>query len=300
MRRVLVTGGGGFIGRQALPLLRERGFEVHAVGRHPPSDPAVSFHQADLLDIREATRAVRAARASHLLHLAWCAEPGLFWTSPTNLDWLGASLAVLRAFAEAGGQRALLAGTCAEYEWGKDDRLDEERTPLAPVTLYGVTKDALRRVAMEYAETGALSVAWGQIFFLYGPGEKRGRLVSDAVHALRFGQPFVTSEGSQRRDFMHIEDAAGAFSALLASDVRGAVNIGSGRAVPVRSILEEIAREIGGQDLLQFGARPMPPNEPPVIEAAVDRLRSQVGFTPRYSLRDGLAQTVHWWREQSQ
>jgi nucleoside-diphosphate-sugar epimerase len=297
--RVLVTGATGFIGRQTLAPLGELGFDVHVVGRRPPDDPTVTFHSGDLFD-RDATAGiVRKVKASHFLHLAWDTEPGRFWNSPLNLDWVGASLATLRVFVEAGGKRAVLAGTCAEYRWGGDQPLDEKRSELAPSTLYGVSKDALRRVAFAYAETTSLSMAWGRIFFLYGPQEKTGRLVSDAIQALGSGQPFDTTDGRQLRDFMHVEDVARAFAVLLASDVRGAVNIAAGQAVAVRSVLEAIARETGAHGMLRLGVRPRPADDPLVIEAASDRLRYEVGFTPRYAIVEGLAQTVRWWREQA-
>jgi nucleoside-diphosphate-sugar epimerase len=296
--RVLVTGATGFIGRQTLAPLRELGFDVHAVGRRPPDDAAITFHSGDLFDRDSAAGIVREVQASHLLHLAWDTEPGRFWNSPLNLDWVGASLATLRAFVEAGGKRAVMAGTCAEYQWGSDQPLDEKHSELVPSTLYGVSKDALRRVAFAYAETASLSVAWGRIFFLYGPEEKAGRLVSDAIRSLDNGQPFATTDGLQRRDFMHVDDVARAFALLLASDVRGAVNIATGQAVAVRSVLEAIARETGGHGMLRLGTRPRPVDDPPVIEAASDRLRHEVGFKPRYSIVEGIAQTVQWWREQ--
>jgi len=294
IRRVLVTGATGFIGRLTLAPLRELGFDVHVVGRRPPDDQAITFHAADLFDPAEVVRVTRAANPSHLLHLAWDTEPGRFWNSPLNLDWVGSSLAIVRAFAEAGGTRAVLAGTCAEYRWGGDGPLDEDRSEIGPGTLYGVSKDALRRIVFSYAETAGLSVAWGRIFFLYGPNEKSGRLVSDAIQSLRSGKVFETTDGNQLRDFMHVEDVAGAFVALLASDVRGAVNIGSGEAISIRSILEIIASETGGQQMLRLGARPRPANDPAIVEAAARRLHAEVGFLSRYSLVDGLKQTVDW------
>jgi nucleoside-diphosphate-sugar epimerase len=298
-RRVLVTGATGFIGRHTLLPLRELGFDIHVAGRRLLDDPTVSFHATNLFDPADAARVVREAKASHLLHLAWDTEPGRFWNSPINMDWVGASLATVRAFAEAGGTRAVLAGTCAEYRWGADEPLDETRSELAPATLYGVCKDALRRIVSSYAETTSLSFAWGRIFFLYGPDEKPGRLVSDAIRALVGRQPFATTDGNQRRDFMHVEDVARAFALLLASEVQGAVNIATGEALAVRSILRAIANETGGQEMLRLGERPRPANDPPVIAGRAHRLRHEVGFTPRYSMVDGLAQAVKRWREQN-
>lgn len=295
MKRALLTGATGFIGAHALGALRTRGFEVHAVGRRAPPDADVTFHRADLLNAAEVTDVARTVRASHLLHLAWYAEPGLYWRSPVNLDWVAASLHLARAVADAGGQRLVVAGTCAEYAWGAP-RLVEGETPCAPATLYGTAKDALHRLLAAFAETGGLSLAWGRVFFLYGPGEKRGRLVSDTIAALLAGQPVQTTHGRQRRDFLHVADVAAAFAALLDSDVRGPVNIASAAAVPVRDVLAAVARAVGRDDLIQYGARALPPGEPEVVEGSARRLTEELGFNPRFDLDGGIANTVAWWR----
>jgi nucleoside-diphosphate-sugar epimerase len=297
MKRIAVTGATGFIGRHLMDHLRQRGFEIHAIGRHRPDDDQVIFHESDLLDGVSARRAIAAASCSHLLHLAWDVEPGTYWRSPSNLDWVSASLQLLRGFAENGGRRAVIAGTCAEYLWGPR-RFVEEKTPSQPTTLYGVSKDALRRILRAYGDIAPLSVGWGRIFFLYGPGEKQGRLVSDAIRLLLSKQELPTSHGLQRRDFMHVSDVAGAFAALVDSEVCGTVNIASGRAISVRSILESIARETGAGDLVRYGARPLRADEPEIIEGDVTRLFGEVGFRPRYEIGTGLTDTIFWWRQQ--
>lgn len=288
-RRVILTGATGFVGAHAIPALRAHGFEIHALGRGQP-DGEVAFHPVDLLDAAAMQGAVQAIGASHLLHLAWYAEPGLYWRAAANLDWVAASLALVRVFREAGGGRAVVAGTCAEYAWGPE-RLSED-APCAPATLYGAAKDGTRRILEAYASETGLSLAWGRLFFLYGPGERPGRLVGDAIRSLAAGARFGTSPGHQRRDFSHVADAAGAFAALLDSEVTGSVNLGSGTAVPVRAILERIGVLTGRPDLIDFGARPLPASEPAGIEAVVTRLREDVGFCPRYDLDAGLRQTL--------
>ncbi len=287
--RIVLTGATGFVGAHAIPALQARGFEIHALGRRPPA-AEVAFHPVDLLDAASVRDVLDAVRASHLLHLAWYAEPGLYWRSAVNLDWVAASLALVRAFQEAGGIRAVAAGTCAEYAWGSK-RLRED-APCAPATLYGAAKDGTRRILEAYAGETGLSFAWGRLFFLYGPGEKPGRLVGDAIRALVAGARFGTSTGHQRRDFSHVADAAGAFAALMDSDVVGPVNVGSGAAVPVRAILERIGRLTDRPDLIDFGARPLADSEPAYIEADVSRLHGEVGFQPRFDLDAGLRATL--------
>ncbi|WP_114859415.1 NAD-dependent epimerase/dehydratase family protein [Azospirillum brasilense] len=297
-RRVLVTGGGGFIGRHALPDLVARGWEVHAAGRSPlPSEMAagVVFHLCDLLAEGDAARVVETVRPTHLLHLAWNAVPGRFWTAPDNLDWVAASLRLYRAFAACGGKRAVLAGTCAEYDWSHAE-LSEATTPLAPHTLYGQAKNAFRTLAEGTAGALGVEVAWGRIFFLYGPHEAPSRFVPDVITSLLKGEPALCSHGRQERDFMHVADVARAFVALLESNHTGPVNIASGTALPLSTVVDVIARLIGRPDLVRLGARPAPAGDPPRLAAAVGVLRDQVGFHPRFDLESGLRDAVEWWR----
>jgi nucleoside-diphosphate-sugar epimerase len=297
VKRVLVTGASGFIGRHSLPLLVERGYEVHAVGRGPvPAGPAITAHACDLLDDRAAAALVDAVRPSHLLHFAWYAVPGRFWSAPDNLDWVAASLRLLRAFAAAGGRRVAVAGSCAEYDWSHAV-LSEAATPIAPRTLYGVAKNALRS-CLEHGDALGLSWAWGRVFFLYGPHEPAGRLVSDVAAGLLAGRRVAVSAGVQRRDFMHVEDVARAFVAALDSAFQGPINIASGRAVPVREVVERIGALTGRPDLIDFGARPTPGDEPAHLAAACDALTQTLAFQPRYDLASGLEQTLDWWQRQ--
>lgn len=294
--RVLVTGAAGFLGAHCLPDLAARGFEVHAVSRAPRDGGEAEWHRADLLDPAAARALVRDVRPSHLLHLAWETTHGAFWSSPANLDWLAASVHLVRAFAEAGGRRAVVAGTCAEYLW--DDRVcDETTTPLEPATLYGASKHALHVALRGYAASAGFGLAWGRVFLLHGPGEPPGRLVPSVATAMLEARPAACSHGRQVRDLMQVEDVAAGFGALLASEVTGPVNVASGEPVTLADVVGAIGEITGHPELARLGAIPASPDEPARLVADVRRLREEVGFTPRHDLREGLALTVRALRE---
>lgn len=297
MKRVLVTGASGFIGRQVLAPLLASGYEVHAVARRCAPSAGIAWHCADLLEPGSAYRLLDAVRPSHLLHLAWYAEHGKFWSATENYAWVGATLELLRAFADAGGRRAVAAGTCAEYDV-RYGYCDESITPTAPANDYGVCKNAMRALFDAYCARRGVSGAWGRLFHLYGPHEHPARLVASVARSLLQDEDAACSHGRQLRDFLHVADSAAALVALLDSDVTGAVNIGSGQAVSIGEVARRLALLAGRPQRLQLGARPAPAGEPPVLIAATRRLHEEVGWRSRHGLDAGLQLTLDWWRNE--
>jgi nucleoside-diphosphate-sugar epimerase len=236
---------------------------------------------------------LREIGPSHLLHLAWYVKPGRFWTAPENLDWVAASLFLYRAFLDAGGQRAVFAGSCAEYDWSYSE-LDEVCTPINPRTLYGRAKNALRELIESDAWLNGAEVAWGRLFYLYGPGEASNRLVSDLIRSLVGCRAALCTHGRQQRDFMHVLDAARAFATVLESRFCGPINIASGVCRPIADAIGIVGRLLGRSELIQLGAREAPADDPPRLAADVKRL-SRLGFAPDFDLETGLAQTVSSW-----
>jgi nucleoside-diphosphate-sugar epimerase len=276
----------------------ERGYEVHAVARHPPPglDELLTWHAIDLFDLRATEDLVARLAPTHLLHLAWDTEPGVYLTSDVNERWREVSAALLAAFGRHGGRRAVLAGTCAEYDWSMASEPLAEGAPLRPRSPYGVAKDALRRDAESAAADADLSLAWGRVFFLFGPGEHPRRLVASIAQRLLAGEPAPCSDGDQIRDFLFSAEVASAFAALLDSPTRGPVNIASGTGVAVRHLVELVGSAAGRPDLLQLGALPRDPDDPPRVVADATRLREDVGWRPVVTLSEAVARTVTSWR----
>lgn len=296
--QVLVTGATGFLGSHCLKPLLERGFDVLALYRERPprNEPGVRWICGDVMDRTAMRDLLQKHKPAGLLHLAWFVEPGKLITDPSNLAWVAASLDLITAFRENGGERCTVSGSCYEYDWRFCYCVDDV-TPCEPDTLYGASKDSLRRTFLAYCNVSGLSGSWGRAFFMYGPRENPSRLVSSVIISLLKGRPAKSSHGLQVRDYLHIQDVADGMVALFASQSRGAYNIAAGTSTTVREIVERLGKITGRSDLLQIGALPARANDVPLVLGDGRRTLNDVGWKPRIDLETGLTATVSWWRE---
>jgi nucleoside-diphosphate-sugar epimerase len=296
--RVLVTGGTGFIGRWAVASLAAKGYEVHVCARHARCDFSVpaQVHAVDLLKQGSGERLLTEIQPTHLLHLAWVTTHGDYWTSEENLQWVGLTLNLVRTAVAVGCRRIVAVGTCAEYDWDPGGVVDEQRSSLQSGSLYGTAKAATFRTLQAYSLRADVSFAWARVFYEYGPYEHPDRLVPAVIRAVLAGVPVPCSHGEQLRDFLCSVDAGEALAALLDSHVTGPVNIGSGQPIRLRELVVQAARIAGDSSLVRLGVLPARAGEPLVLIPTVARLHREVGWTPRFTLEEGLTRTVEFWR----
>ncbi len=257
-------------------------------------------HVADLLSEPQVDALVRRVAPSHLLHFAWIATPGIYWQSSENFRWLASSQQLLRAFRARGGLRAVMAGSCVEYDWSKAGICGETSSPMADeftaLTPYAASKIALQKFLAQFSRDQQLSSAWGRIFFQFGPYEHPDRLVPSVIRHLLMNREALCTHGRQIRSFLHVADVGAAFAQLLDSDLQGPVNIGSGESIALADLIGRIADEIGRPDLVRLGARGAPSDEPLLLVPDVSRLRDELRWRPQLSLTEGIRDAVAWWR----
>jgi nucleoside-diphosphate-sugar epimerase len=290
--RVLLTGASGFLGRYALDSLRRQGIETVTLGRQrAPDSSFAKFIAADFLAAPDFAALVKESAATHLLHLAWYAEHGKYWTSPLNLRWVEATTRLVEAFCAAGGQRVVVAGSCAEYDWSHGC-CREDCTPLNPATVYGAAKDEARRLVLSECDKHDVSCAWGRVFLPFGKGEDSRRLIPSLIEVFRGKRPPFGVNASACRDFLHAADVAEGFITLLQTGASGAYNISSGQPVQLEMVVQELARLLDADPQAVLSLASERPGEPPLLVGENLKLKS-LGWQPQLSLAQGLERSVH-------
>ena len=267
---VLVTGGAGFVGRQVVAALADRGASLRLVlrdGRQPPPEAGASVervvHTPDLFAEPSAWWADTCEGIDLVIHLAWYAEPGHYLQSPRNLDCLAGTLNLAKGAAMARVRRFAGIGTCFEYDVSVG-RLAVD-TPLRPTTPYAGAKAAAYLALSTSLPEQGVEFAWCRLFYLYGDHEDPRRLVPYIRTCLANGQVADLTSGTQIRDFVDVRDAGRMIADIALGARQGAVNVCSGVPITVRELAERVADQFGRRDLLRFGARPDNLVDPPVV-----------------------------------
>ena len=287
--RVLVTGSSGFLGRRLVPLLVEAGFDVSCVSRRA-SGQEPHWQSVDLLERDGIDEVLSNWEPTHLVHLAWSTEHQAFWHDPANLDWVAATLHLLRRFHHHGGQRAVLTGSCAEYDWTHPGPYTELDAGPAPTTLYGAAKLATGRAAVAYSDAADdLSVVWARLFNPYGPGEDSRRLVPQLIECARRHSQLELRSPDDEVDLMYVDDVAAGLAAILQSPLAGEVNVGSGMPHRIADVAELVAQIARLEPIASRGpdASSATRSANSVI-ADVTRLNTVAGLGPTRSLAEGL------------
>lgn len=294
MKKVLLTGATGFIGSKVTAELLERGYELHALvwPEVHADNTGLIQHKMNVLDAAAVDAFLVENHFENLIHLAWFVGKKCH-VSDLNLDWVAASLNLLKSFQKYGGKKFVGAGTCSEYEY-KYGYLTEDVTPTNPGTLYGNGKHAVYELAKIFCQQNDIDFKWPRIFNLYGPNEKPQRLMPSVINSCLNGEDVKVSDCLKFQDYLHVEDTARGIVDVFESDVQGAVNICSGKPVQLRYIVNKIAELTDFKGKILWGAVPAAFGDDLVV-GNNEKLKS-IGWTPKYTLDEGLKATIDWWK----
>jgi nucleoside-diphosphate-sugar epimerase len=296
VRRVLVTGAGGFCGAAIADALAAAGDDVIATmrpgGRRPPAGLRVA--EWDLRDPDAVGALVRDIRPHVCIHAA-AAGARARCDDVDELVQVNvvATAALTTALAAHGALRLVTLGSSSEY--GTPAGAMAEDVVPAPDDAYGVSKLAGGLMARTLSRAAGPETVHLRLFSVYGPGEDAERLVPRVLRAVATQSPIDLTPGEQARDFVYVDDVVEAVALAAARPgIDGAVlNVGTGVETTVRR-LAETACTIAGADpaLLRFGAQPYRRGERFRWVADPRRAEAVLGFRARTPLAEGLQRTL--------
>lgn len=294
---ILVTGAGGFLGAAVVRQALAAGYRVAALSRTPDAPRlrglkgALDAHAVDLGESDAVARVVAAIAPEIVIHSAWEGVGGSRRAGDIQLDNIRTTVALADAAIAAGARRFVGIGSQAEY--GRFDRRITEGDVPAPTMLYGAAKlSACHLVRQRMIEAGREFV-WLRLFSVYGPGDNSNWLIPSVAAELLAGRAPKTTAGTQKWDYLHIDDcAAGTLAAAIAPKASGIYNLSSGQPIAVRAIVERL-RDLAAPGLpLTFGEIPFGPAQIMHLEGDNSRLVTDTGWQPRIAIMDGLADMI--------
>ncbi len=301
-RRVLVTGGAGFIGRHLVHALLAAGAQVDLVLRQRWSGS--ECHGTYIGDLREASfiaGVVANSQPDVVFHLAASRarslSPEAFVQTIGN-NLIG-SLNRLEAWSHTQGlERVVMLGTAEEY--GRSPVPFREDARESPVSAYSLSKLGTTHLAQMMAHTQGLPVAVLRPSVAYGPGQREDMFLPAIVCALLRRESFAMTAGEQTRDLIFIDDLVEALGkAGLCKAAEGEViNIGSGCATMIADLVDMVESMTQSAGLVQRGAIAYRPGEAMQYQLEVSKAARLLDWRPQTSLVQGLQQTIDWYRAQ--
>ncbi|NLT91734.1 MAG: UDP-glucose 4-epimerase GalE [Actinobacteria bacterium] len=314
--RILVTGGAGYIGSVIVSRLTARGHDVVVYddlsrGHRAAVAGGVPLVDGDVRDADAVRDALLEGGCEAVVHMAALAEVAESVAEPAryrsvNVDGTAAVLAAARA---ADVDRLVFSSTAAVYGAPQRTPIDEDDA-LAPTNPYGETKLAAEELLWQARERDGLGATALRYFNACGADgacgedhDPESHLVPLALRAARdgtsirvFGEDYPTPDGTCVRDYVHVADLADAHIAALEAlpAVQGAFNLGTGSGDSVRAVLDAV-EEVTGSTLRRESA-PRRAGDPAVLVAGNRRAAERLGWRPRRSLADAVADAWEWMR----
>jgi nucleoside-diphosphate-sugar epimerase len=306
--KALVTGGAGFIGSHLVEALVSAGCRVAVLdnlssGNLSNLDPVkeqIEFHENDIRQLDILSRVAQGCEV--IFHLAAVVAVQQTVQDPVASAMVNdiGTINVLEAARRSGVGRFVLASSCAVY--GDDPRLpkDETMSPV-PTSPYAVHKLSGEHQVRVYGELFGLKTASLRFFNVFGPRQDPSSPYSGVIsifmsRAVADRAPVIYGDGSQSRDFVYVKDVVKALMLAAGSKnaAAGPINIGTGSAVTINRLWDLIAALAGRHPAPAYA----PARAGDILHslACIDRAETLLGYKPEFSLDQGLAATLEWYR----
>ena len=247
MKKIVVTGINGLIGQYIVEPLKELEFEVYGIGRRDITTNNFNYIKCDINNSLQIENIFNKIKPEYLINLAWDIED---LNSNYHFNLLASSINILNSFHKNGGRRAVYIGSCFEYKC-KDVPL-KEADELNLITTYTKCKNYLREISEFYCNKNNIDFCWCRIFNTYGKNEKKYRLFPYIINNLKENKKVIINHSQLEKDYIYAGDAAKALVKVLNSQVKGIINICSGKGIKLGDFANVIAKKMNKEHLLEL------------------------------------------------
>jgi UDP-glucose 4-epimerase len=314
MKKILVTGGAGYIGSICVEELIDRGFEVSVYdnlseGHAKAVDSRADFFQGDLADRSVLRHAFGEVKPDAVMHFAANALVGESMQNPSKYfrNNVASGINLLDMAVEFSVKKFVFSSTCATF--GIPERMPiDESLPQRPINPYGESKLMFETVLRWYREIHSLSFIALRYFNAAGASVRFGEDHRIETHLIPnvlkvalgqresvdiYGTDYPTPDGTCIRDYIHIRDLAQAHILAVQSDKSDFYNLGTGGGTSVREVIDA-CKKITGRDIKAV-EKPRRAGDPPRLIAASDKIRSELGWTPRFQNITPIVESAWAW-----
>jgi dTDP-glucose 4,6-dehydratase len=309
--RVVVTGGGGFLGSHLCETLLRRGDTVWCLDNFSTGEPENVAHLCGTPRFRLLCADVTLpfdvpAPVDAVAHLASPASPPDYDRLPLETLSVGSrgTENALR-LAMRHGARFVLASTSEVYGDPEIHPQSEEYwgnvNPIGPRSVYDEAKRYAEALSCAYRRSRSVNVGIVRIFNTYGPRmrPRDGRVVSTFIRQALEGSPLtIYGDGSHTRSFCYVDDLIRGITAMADGDCEGPVNLGNPAEFSVSELAGLVLKITGSRSRIEY--RPLPVDDPSRRRPVITRAGEQLGWSPEIALEEGLKHTIAWFTDRSE
>lgn len=300
-KKILITGGNGFLGSALVKFFINKGYEVFVISKHDNNltdvMDKIGFFTLNTDDYYEAKDYILNLSPDCVIHAAW--DGGNSHTNVNDMSQFSKNFSLTFSMLDILSQldkKPVFMGVGSFAEYGNLTKQATEEDIESPTNFYGLSKLMVNRMSKMFCEKNGMKWAWIRPCYVYGPNDVATRIIPTIVNSLLQDKQISLDSCNVTVDYLHINDFCEAIHTIIAQNLEGVYNICSGKEYSLRAIIELLYKLTLSHELEPtFGAQRKRVDSPSYVCGSNNKLKS-FGWASKYELYDGIVDTINYYR----